>query len=611
MLPLRGMSADAPSSQIGELLDGRYRLLERLAAGGMGEVFRGERVPIGRPVAIKFLHAVFADDRESRARFERETKVLSRLSHPNCVSVIDFGVAGRPYLVMDYAPGTTLRAMLDDAVLAPAQAIALTRQLLIGLHHAHGQGIVHRDVKPANLMVADDEGAGLHLRILDFGLARLRGGGASSVTQTAVALGTPGYMAPEQTLASEVDARTDVYATGIVLFEMLVGHRPFVADEISEVLAMHRDTPAPHLAEAAPDLVAPAGLDDVIQRALAKSPDDRFASALEMAQALEQVERGQYRPPAPPRRGWTGRGVLALAALVVVAAGAVAAWMATRPDGADRARGSAGAGVVTPAVTVGGDAGPAPTLAPRPVDAAATPVGAGGDADPAAGQPALAATFDGDAAPAPAELVAADASPGDPGGGDAAMSAAGAEAAGAEIEFAIEEVAEADPGASEPASGEDDPAAASEPLGAGAGSDSGSGSGAGSGTPADPAPSPALRAAQARDAQIAALRRTWRDQPRSGKVPYQLGNLYFAKKWWTVAIEHYQAAIKRVPAYRKNTTVIGNAIRALASPKARGKASYFLQKVVGAPARPYLKRAAKSDPSPAVRRAAGYLARRV
>src|SRR5262245_38820090 len=143
-----------PDERIGSVLDGRYRVLERVAEGGMGVVYRGERVPVGRPVAVKFLHDVYASDRESRARFERETRVLCKLTHPNCVSVIDFGVAGSPYLVMDYVTGPTLRDLLEEGPLPVNDAITIARQALNGLAHAHAQGVIHRDIKPANIMMS-------------------------------------------------------------------------------------------------------------------------------------------------------------------------------------------------------------------------------------------------------------------------------------------------------------------------------------------------------------------------------------------------------------------------------------------------------------------------
>ncbi|HEX8110679.1 MAG TPA: serine/threonine-protein kinase, partial [Kofleriaceae bacterium] len=186
-----------PDPRIGSVVDGRYKIIEAMAAGSMGVVYKAERVPVGKLVAIKFLHAPFANDSEFLARFERETRVMSKLNHPNCISVVDFGVwDGAPYLVMEYVSGTTLRALIDNGPMPPRRALALIRQIAAGLAHAHAQGVVHRDVKPANIMVSEEIGTGDHVRILDFGLARLRGAVGRDATQSNVVVGTPNYMAP-------------------------------------------------------------------------------------------------------------------------------------------------------------------------------------------------------------------------------------------------------------------------------------------------------------------------------------------------------------------------------------------------------------------------------
>src|SRR5207248_11694091 len=161
-----------------------------------------------------FLHASFASDSEFQARFERETRVMSKLNHPNCVSVLDFGVwDNAPYLVMDFVAGTTLRALIDLGPLPPWRALAIARQMTSGLAHAHAQDIVHRDIKPANVMITDEIGHGERVRLLDFGLARLRGNVGRDATQTNLVVGTPNYMAPEQTVPGAlVDHRVDIYA---------------------------------------------------------------------------------------------------------------------------------------------------------------------------------------------------------------------------------------------------------------------------------------------------------------------------------------------------------------------------------------------------------------
>src|SRR5262245_44212531 len=155
---------------VGSVIDGRYKITQVMAAGSMGAVFKGERVPVGKLVAVKFLHASFVHDSEFQARFERETRVMSKLNHPNCVSVLDFGVwQGSPYLVMDFVDGVTLRTMMDNRGPLPAvEALQIARQILSGLAHAHKQEVFHRDVKPANIMISEEIGHGQRVRILDF-----------------------------------------------------------------------------------------------------------------------------------------------------------------------------------------------------------------------------------------------------------------------------------------------------------------------------------------------------------------------------------------------------------------------------------------------------------
>src|SRR5882672_1252498 len=293
-----------PDPRIGGVVDERYKVIEAMASGSMGVVYKAERVPVGKLVAIKFLHAPFANDSEFLARFERETRVMSKLNHPNCVSVVDFGVwDGAPYLVMEYVSGTTLRTMIDQGALPPKRALALVRQIAAGLAHAHAQGVVHRDVKPANIMISEEIGTGDHVRILDFGLARLRGAVGRDATQSNVVDGTPNYMAPEQTVGGGlIDARTDIYAAGVVLFEMVSGERPFQAEDTLALLGMHRAAPIPQLADRMPEgTPLPPGLQELIEQAMAKSPGDRFQSAIELAEAIDAVAGGTGGPEGGAR----------------------------------------------------------------------------------------------------------------------------------------------------------------------------------------------------------------------------------------------------------------------------------------------------------------------
>lgn len=281
--------------RIGSVLDGRYRILSRLSTGGMGVVYRGERLKLGRPVAIKFLLAQLTHEPAQRACFEREARVMSRLNHPHCVPVTDFGVSDAPYLVMEYVSGRTLKQVLAHERISPARAVRLMRQLLSGLSHAHAQGIVHHDIKPANIMLTEATGVGEQVRVLDFGLAKWREtADDGEPTAPALLAGTPQYMAPEQwQQAGLVDPRSDLYAAGVVLFEMLTGQKPFEGREPFEVLRAHAELPPPTLESVCPRLRGLAALEAIVQRALQKAPDARFASASEFADALEAL------PPLP------------------------------------------------------------------------------------------------------------------------------------------------------------------------------------------------------------------------------------------------------------------------------------------------------------------------
>jgi len=252
----------------------------------MGSVYRGERLKLGRAVAIKIMHQELPDELSSRQRFEREAKLMALLEHPNCVSVIDYGLhEDKPFLIMDLVRGTSLLEVLDkEGKLEPQRAADIIRQVLSGLSHAHELGIVHRDVKPANIMISDRPGMGQQVRILDFGLARLTE--SNTKLTTGIVVGTPNYMAPEQCKGGDIDARTDLYSCGVMLFEMLTGRKPFLADDPIQVVRKHLLEKPPTLASALPD-VDFGDLEQVVAKALSKAAKDRFESAVEMSKAVQ------------------------------------------------------------------------------------------------------------------------------------------------------------------------------------------------------------------------------------------------------------------------------------------------------------------------------------
>jgi len=284
----------------GVVLDGRYRVLEPISEGAMGVVYRAERVKLGRIVAVKVLHDELPAELSSRKRFEIEATAMAKLEHPHCAAVIDVGIhEDKPFVVMDYVSGDNLRDVVAHGPLPLPRAVEIVRQVLTGLAHAHDLGIIHRDIKPANIVLSQKAGLGDHVKILDFGLARITD--TPSLT-SGIVVGTPAYMAPEQIRGTLIDARADLYACGVLLFELLTGHKPFVSpsDDPVELCSMHLKNPPPTLAAMQPGIEF-GELEAIVARALAKSAADRYASAVEFAAALDgAVPRRTSSPPSAP-----------------------------------------------------------------------------------------------------------------------------------------------------------------------------------------------------------------------------------------------------------------------------------------------------------------------
>ncbi|QBI18163.1 serine/threonine-protein kinase [Egibacter rhizosphaerae] len=263
----------------GELLDGRYRVGARIGAGGMGTIHRGRDERLQRAVAIKVLHAHLADDSDLLARFAREGRRAAALSHPHIVAVHDEGVAGLPYIVMELVDGPSLRDVLRErGRLSPAEAMAALAPVARALGRAHEAGVVHRDVKPENVLI-DPEGTP---KIADFGIARLLAG--TNHTQTGALIGSVHYMAPELVDGARANSATDQYALGIVLFELLTGARPFSGDTPMAVALRHVREPVPPPSESVPEI--PTEVDEVVGRATAQDAADRFTDVDAFADAL-------------------------------------------------------------------------------------------------------------------------------------------------------------------------------------------------------------------------------------------------------------------------------------------------------------------------------------
>jgi eukaryotic-like serine/threonine-protein kinase len=288
---------------IGSELAGRYVIEGLVGEGSMGIIYRARHVRLPRHFAVKVLFGDLVADQRMRIRFAQEASLASRLSHPNVVSVVDFGRsdAGLLYLVMNLIEGETLSELIArEAPLDTAHAIRLTRQLAQGLGHAHENGLVHRDFKPGNVVLERQDGGPAVPRILDFGLAistrereEAHGGDelAGRLTECGLIVGTPIYIAPEQALDHAVDHRADLFALGVVLYEMLAGKPPFDGSPV-EIAHKNVTEPVPPIARRSPGLAVPAELEQVARRLLAKSPNDRYGSAAELCAALDAVERG-------------------------------------------------------------------------------------------------------------------------------------------------------------------------------------------------------------------------------------------------------------------------------------------------------------------------------
>jgi serine/threonine-protein kinase len=277
----------------GSVIAGRYQVEAQIGAGGMAVVYRAEDIQLGRKVAVKVLHGQYAEDTEFVERFRREAKAAAQLQHPGIVAVYDTGSwEGTWYIAMELLEGLTLKEkIVAEGRIAPAEAIDLTEQILRAVRAAHRDGIIHRDLKPHNVIL-DEDG---RPKVTDFGIARR---GASDMTATGSILGTAHYIAPEQAQGEVITPRTDLYAVGVVLYEMLTGRTPFEGDSAVSIALAHVNN-EPRSPRSIVPAVSPA-LDAVVLRALAKRPSDRFADADAFLAALSDAKRGIAPVYAPP-----------------------------------------------------------------------------------------------------------------------------------------------------------------------------------------------------------------------------------------------------------------------------------------------------------------------
>jgi eukaryotic-like serine/threonine-protein kinase len=278
--------SQAGGELVGRVVADRFRVDELIGSGAMGAVYRAFHVHTRKQVALKVLHKELTGVEEVVARFEREAIAAGRVEHPNVAGALDFGrlADGTFYLVLEYVAGQRLRSLLASGSLPTARALPIARQVALALGAAHAAGIVHRDLKPDNVMLLERDG-GDWVKVLDFGVAKVSAdAGAQQITRMGTIIGTPDYMSPEQALGHAVDHRADLYALGVMLYEMITGKTPFAADDVTQVL-MAQITAVP---ASLPDSV-PAPVRELVERLLAKDPAQRVQTAAEAAAAIDSA----------------------------------------------------------------------------------------------------------------------------------------------------------------------------------------------------------------------------------------------------------------------------------------------------------------------------------
>jgi serine/threonine-protein kinase len=344
----------APALIGAQLIEG-YEIVELLGEGAMGAVYLARQAKIEQTIAIKVLHEETAEDHESLHRFYREARVVSKLAHPNIIRVFFFSETdeGMPFLATEYIDGVSLRERLDGGLLDELVVLKIMKQAASAIYAAHEFGIIHRDLKPDNILLTEYRGEEHFVKILDFGLAKFQDPlqASKQLTQTGIVYGTPQYMSPEQAQGMELDGRADIYSLGGILYELLTGQQPYRAQTAVKLLQMHVFDPVPVPSELAGHRCGPA-LDRIVTRAMAKEPDDRFADAMELYQALSEreaevlAERG-----LDPRSSYTPGSELSEIARRTSGAGA---QTSSDEEGGDAADGPLGflSGLATPSVVL-------------------------------------------------------------------------------------------------------------------------------------------------------------------------------------------------------------------------------------------------------------------
>ena len=301
-----GMSSRPPRDPlIGNLVAGRFRIEELIGQGGMGKVYRARHLALDRVVCLKMLRPALLEDPTLVGRFEREAKAASRLNHPNGISVLDFGrnEDGGLFIVMEYVQGKDLRIVLrDEWPLAEERLCLIIAQVLSALAEAHAHNVIHRDLKPENIMVEQHRDQADFVKVLDFGIAKILDSDLPGLTRNDVVCGTPQYMAPEQATGVQLDARCDLYAIGVILYQMATGHLPFDGQNSMEVLTKHVNEPPVPPRQRQPDAPISEAMELLILRALEKNPALRPQTAEEFRQLILAVAKRKPAAPVPQPR---------------------------------------------------------------------------------------------------------------------------------------------------------------------------------------------------------------------------------------------------------------------------------------------------------------------
>jgi len=360
---LKPLQTEQDADLVGTTIDGRFRVDAYLGSGGFGAVFRAHQTQLGRDVALKVILGR-KNTPDLVRRFMLEARATSQLTSVHTVTPIDFGQAedGTLYLALELLQGETLQQRLDRETRLDGQvALRIVEQLARSVGEAHDKGILHRDLKPANVFLLNRGDGDAFVKVLDFGIAKLQDEGATTITGSGLVVGTPRYTSPEQAKGEEVDRRTDLYSLGVVLFECLTGRAPFIAKTPLGTLLHHCQSPVPRLTDAAPGLLVPAGVQQLVDELLAKDPDERIPDADTLRDRCLKLLEGEPLAPAavpsvarPPR--WGLAGALAVAAVAGIAWAFVSLVGSPPPTAATRS---------TPAVAVS-------EYTPDATDAAAT-----------------------------------------------------------------------------------------------------------------------------------------------------------------------------------------------------------------------------------------------